>query len=86
MLPEDVPREGAMNVVLISTYELGRQPFSISSPAVWLRQAGCEVTCLDLAVQRLSEHIFALATARLNRILSPYAYSDEARSWPRRQD
>jgi len=54
-----------MNVVLISTYELGRQPFSIASPAVWLRQAGCEVTCLDLAVQRLSDYKHALATADL---------------------
>ncbi len=54
-----------MNVVLISTYELGRQPFSISSPAVWLRQAGCEVTCLDLAVQRLGDYEHSLTTADL---------------------
>jgi radical SAM superfamily enzyme YgiQ (UPF0313 family) len=54
-----------MKVVLISTYELGRQPFSLSSPAVWLRQEGCTVTCLDLAVQRLSDHENALATADL---------------------
>lgn len=54
-----------MNVVLISTYELGRQPFSLSSPAVWLKQASCKVTCLDLAVQRLSDHKHALATADL---------------------
>src|SRR5260370_40107061 len=63
--PVDVSREGAMNVVLISTYELGRQPFSISSPAVWLRQAGCNVSCLDLAVQSLSAHEHVLATADL---------------------
>jgi len=54
-----------MNVVLISTYELGRQPFSLSSPAVWLRRVGCKVTCLDLAVQRLSECTNALAAADL---------------------
>ena len=42
-------------VVLISTYELGRQPFGLASPAAWLRHAGGVVTCLDLAVQRLDE-------------------------------
>ena len=43
------------NVVLISTYELGRQPFGLASPAAWLREAGASVTCLDLAVQQLEE-------------------------------
>jgi hypothetical protein len=43
------------NVVLISTYELGRQPVGLASPAAWLRHAGGVVTCLDLAVQRLDE-------------------------------
>ena len=38
-----------MNVVLISTYDLGRQPFGLASPAAWLRNAGAEVTCLDLS-------------------------------------
>jgi radical SAM superfamily enzyme YgiQ (UPF0313 family) len=38
-----------MNVVLISTYELGRQPFGLASPAAWLRNVGAEVTCLDLS-------------------------------------
>ena len=28
-----------MNVVLISTYELGHQPFGLASPAAWLRGA-----------------------------------------------
>ncbi len=41
-------------VVLISTYELGRQPFGLASPAAWLRRAGAEVTCLDLSRQALS--------------------------------
>ncbi len=44
-----------MQVVLISTYELGRQPFGLASPAAWLREAGARVTCLDLAVERLDE-------------------------------
>ncbi len=44
-----------MKVVLISTYELGRQPFGLASPAAWLREAGAEVTCLDLAREPLDE-------------------------------
>jgi radical SAM superfamily enzyme YgiQ (UPF0313 family) len=44
-----------LNVVLISTYELGRQPFGLASPAAWLREAGAAVTCLDLAIERLDE-------------------------------
>ena len=35
--------------VLISTYELGRQPFALASPAAWLERAGVDVTCLDLS-------------------------------------
>ncbi|MGH9356803.1 MAG: CUAEP/CCAEP-tail radical SAM (seleno)protein, partial [Terriglobia bacterium] len=38
-----------MNVVLISTYEMGRQPFGLASPAAWLRSSGMRVTCLDLS-------------------------------------
>ena len=41
--------------MLLSTYELGRQPFGLASPAAWLRGAGVTVTCLDLAVQSLDE-------------------------------
>ena len=43
----------SLNVVLISTYEMGRQPFGLASPAAWLRRAGANVTCLDLAMERL---------------------------------
>ena len=38
-----------MNVLLISTYELGRQPFGLASPAAWLRSAGADVRCLDVS-------------------------------------
>ncbi len=38
-----------MRIVLISTYELGRQPFGLASPAAWLRAAGHEVTLADLS-------------------------------------
>lgn len=44
-----------MRVVLISTYDLGRQPFGLASPAAWLRRDGAEVTLLDLAVDSLDE-------------------------------
>lgn len=44
-----------MHVLLISTYELGHQPFGLASPAAWLREAGASVDCLDLAVQTLDE-------------------------------
>ena len=44
-----------MKILLISTYELGRQPFGLASPAAWLRKRGHEVTCLDLSRQALSE-------------------------------
>ena len=44
-----------MNIVLISTYELGRQPFGLASPAAWLRKRGHTVTCLDLSREPLDE-------------------------------
>ena len=40
-----------INVVLVSTYELGRQPFGLASPAAWLKEVGASVTCQDLAVR-----------------------------------
>lgn len=39
--------------LLISTYELGHQPFGLASPAAWLRRAGAEVVCNDTSVQPL---------------------------------
>ena len=48
--------------LLISTYDLGRQPFGLASPAAWLRDAGVEVTCADLAKQRLSPDSVRAAT------------------------
>jgi radical SAM superfamily enzyme YgiQ (UPF0313 family) len=39
-----------VKAVLISTYELGRQPFGLASPAAWLRGRGHEVVCADLSV------------------------------------
>src|SRR6266436_3818438 len=45
----------AVNIVLISTYELGRQPFGLASPTAWLRKRGHKVVSLDLARQSLDE-------------------------------
>jgi len=44
-----------MNVLLVSTYELGRQPFGLASPAAWLAAQGHQVTCTDLSVDSLSD-------------------------------
>jgi radical SAM superfamily enzyme YgiQ (UPF0313 family) len=52
-----------MRVVLISTYELGRQPFGLASPAAWLRAAEAGVTCVDLSRETLPED--AVRTADL---------------------
>lgn len=41
-------------VVLVSTYDLGRQPFGIASPVAWLRRAGVEARAIDLSRERLS--------------------------------
>jgi radical SAM superfamily enzyme YgiQ (UPF0313 family) len=46
-----------MRVLLISTYELGRQPFGLASPAAWLRESGAEVTCADLTRTSLSDQM-----------------------------
>lgn len=43
-----------MNVLLLSTYELGHQPFNLASPAAYLLNAGHHVECLDLAVEKFN--------------------------------
>lgn len=50
-----------MNVLLISTYELGHQPLSLASPAAWLRRAGAAVTCVDASVSPLTAAMAAEA-------------------------
>jgi radical SAM superfamily enzyme YgiQ (UPF0313 family) len=44
-----------MHVLLVSTYDMGRQPFGLASPAAWLRAAGTEVSTLDLSCEPFSE-------------------------------
>jgi len=58
-----------VNIVLISTYELGRQPFGLASPAAWLRQRGHNVVALDLARQSLDEA--SIGSAQLLAIYLP---------------
>ena len=51
-----------MHILLLSTYELGRQPFGLASPAAWLREAGFDVACRDLSQDRLDEAAAAAAS------------------------
>jgi radical SAM superfamily enzyme YgiQ (UPF0313 family) len=49
-----------VRVLLISTYDLGRQPFGLASPAAWLRREGVEVDCVDTSRDTLNDgHISA---------------------------
>ena len=51
-----------MRAVLVSTYDLGRQPFGLASPAAWLRRAGVEVVCVDASRDRMADEQFAGAS------------------------
>ena len=44
-----------MNVLLISTYELGHHPFGLASAKAWLNRDGHQVEALDLSVDRLPD-------------------------------
>jgi radical SAM superfamily enzyme YgiQ (UPF0313 family) len=48
-----------MKALLISTYDLGRQPFGLASPAAWLKADGWHVTCVDAAKQKLEDATLA---------------------------
>ncbi len=56
-------------VLLISTYELGRQPLSLASPLALLEDAGFSPAAIDLAVQRLDPD--AIRSARLVAVSVP---------------
>ena len=47
------PAPAGARVVLISPYELGRQPFNLAQPAAWFKRAGISLACLDLSQQAL---------------------------------
>jgi radical SAM superfamily enzyme YgiQ (UPF0313 family) len=46
-----------VRALLISTYDLGRQPFGLASAAAALSAAGIDVSCADLAKERLREDL-----------------------------
>ena len=50
-----VAQKKSLNIVLISTYELGRQPFGLASPAAWLRKEGFDVSQVDAAIYPLPD-------------------------------
>ncbi len=49
-------------ILLLSCYELGHQPLSLAWPLTFLRQAGCQVTARDLAVESFPDDEVARAT------------------------
>src|SRR6185436_4170859 len=50
-----------MRRLLISTYEMGRQPFGVASAAAWMRAAGWDVDCVDVAKEKLPQERVAAA-------------------------
>jgi len=50
-VPEACRRLARMRLLLVSTYELGRQPVHLASPTAALGEAGVEVTAVDLSVE-----------------------------------
>jgi radical SAM superfamily enzyme YgiQ (UPF0313 family) len=43
-----------MKVLLVSTYDLGHQPFGLASPAAWIAERGHQVVCADLCIEALN--------------------------------
>lgn len=56
-------------VLLVSCYELGRQPLALASAMAWLERAGFAPAAIDISVERLDDA--ALAKARLVVIAVP---------------
>ena len=51
-----------MRALLISTYDLGRQPLGLASPAARLRRSGVEVDCVDTSREPLDDSRIAAAS------------------------
>jgi len=51
-----------VRVLLVSTYDLGRQPFGLASPAAWLQNAGVDVDCADTSREKLTDQRIAAAS------------------------
>ncbi len=60
-----------MQIVLISTYDLGHQPFGLASPAAWLREAGVDVICADVAIRPFTHYLPAVKQADLVAFFLP---------------
>jgi radical SAM superfamily enzyme YgiQ (UPF0313 family) len=60
-----------VQVVLVSTYDLGHQPFGLASPARWLKEVGATVHCVDLAVRPFSTATDFLTQAQLIAVYLP---------------
>src|SRR5215475_1776815 len=50
-----------MRALLVSTYDLGHQPFGLASPAAWLRRDGADVRLVDTSKERLNDEEIAQA-------------------------
>jgi radical SAM superfamily enzyme YgiQ (UPF0313 family) len=46
-----------LKILLLATYELGRQPFGLASPAAWLRKRGHSVRAVDLSRQAFDDSV-----------------------------
>lgn len=57
--------------VLISTYDLGHQPFGLASPAAWLRDRGAHVDQVDLSQQPLGKNEEVVRRADLIALYLP---------------
>lgn len=66
---QPVESKQTMSVVLLSTYDLGRQPFGLASPAAWLRRGGFDVRTIDLSREKLDDA--AIAAANLVAVYLP---------------
>jgi radical SAM superfamily enzyme YgiQ (UPF0313 family) len=44
-----------VRALLISTYDLGRQPMGLAAPSAWLRSEGVEVDCVDTSRDALTD-------------------------------
>jgi radical SAM superfamily enzyme YgiQ (UPF0313 family) len=51
-----------VRALLISTYDLGRQPLGLASPAAWLRRSGVDVDCVDTSRDPLDDARIAAAS------------------------
>ncbi len=51
-----------MRALLISTYDLGRQPLGLALPAAWLRDAGVDVHCVDTSREPLLDDDISAAS------------------------